>query len=298
MVFSGAKIVNFERTFCLPVRRGREFGYLYPMRMKLFAVFFFAMSSLTILAQDTLSSKKHERKRVAKHSLQHDSIIPCFSLSLNYAFQIPGGDLMKRFGNNSNVGGSFFYKNKHNLFFSFQSDYIFGTELRGENPLDSIATSAGFVIDREGKYADIRIFERGFMFGFSGGKIFNSFLSPNKNSGFVLTGGVGFLQHKIRVYDNGARAPQLSKEYLKGYDRLTSGIFASEFLGYWFMSKSRFVNCFVGFEFIQGFTKSRRSWDYSLMRADTERRNDLLSGIRFGWVIPLYRKNVSNKYYY
>ncbi len=251
-----------------------------------------------MLAQETPQPEKQGKNRQKKSALQPDSIVPCFSLSLSFAYQFSGGDLQKRFGTNSNVGSSLFYKTKQNLFFGFQWSYLFGDQLRGENPLDSIMTSDGHVIDREGKYADIRMFERGFTLGLSGGKIINSFLSPNKNSGILLTGGIGYLQHKIKIYDNGARAPQLTKEYLKGYDRLTSGITTSEFIGYWFMSKNRYVSFFGGFEFIQGFTKSRRSWDYNLMRADTEKRMDLLSGMRIGWVIPLYKKNASNKYYY
>lgn len=69
-----------------------------------------------------------------------------------------------------------------------QWGFIFGKSLRGQNPLDSISTSDGHVIDKEGKAADVRIFERGFTLSISAGKIFNTFLSPNKNSGLLLTG--------------------------------------------------------------------------------------------------------------
>jgi hypothetical protein len=227
-----------------------------------------------------------------------DSVVRCASFSANFAMQLPGGDLLWRFGPNATAGASFLYKTKKNFFYGFQWNYIFGNQLKGPNPLDSIMTSDGHIIGKDGKYADIRMFERGFTLGINGGKIFNQFLSPNKNSGILLTGGVGYFQHKIKIYDNGNRTAQLTKEYLKGYDRLTSGIAVNEFVGYWFMSKNRYLNFYAGFEFLQGFTKGRRSWDYSLMRADTERRIDLLSGFSVGWVIPLYRKNSTNTYYY
>ena len=229
---------------------------------------------------------------------RRDTLIHCASFGANYSYQLPGGDLLWRFGPNSAAGASFLYKTDKNFFYGFQWTYLFGNQLRGENPLDSIATSDGHVIDKEGKYADIRMFERGFTLGLQGGKIFNSFLSANKNSGILMTGGIGYLQHKIKIYDNGARTAQLTKEYLKGYDRLTSGIAFTEFVGYWFMSKNRYSNFYAGFQFVQGFTKSRRSWDYSLMRADTEKRIDLLSGVTVGWVLPLYKKNSTNVYYY
>ena len=230
--------------------------------------------------------------------LKADSIVPCFSLSFSYALQLPGGDLVHRFGINSAAGIALNYKTRSNVFYSANWSYMFGQDLRGENPLDSISTSGGFVIDKEGKFADIRMFERGFTLGLSAGKIFNAFLSPNKNSGLMLTGGIGYLQHKIKIYDNGGRAPQFTKETLKGYDRMTSGFMVTEFVGYFYLSRNRYVNFYGGFEFYQGFTKSRRSWDYSLMRADTEQRIDLLSGFRVGWVFPLYKTASRTKYYY
>ena len=61
---------------------------------------------------------------------------------------------------------------------------------------------------------------------------------------------------------------------------------------------SSYVNFYGGLDFYQGFTKSRRSWDYSLMRADTENRIDLLSGFRIGWILPLYKQGSRKKYYY
>lgn len=184
------------------------------------------------------------------------------------------------------------------MIYGAQWTYLFGKDLRGANPLDSISTVDGFVIDKEGKMADIRMFERGFTLGLSAGKIFNTIISPNKNSGLMLTGGVGYLQHKIKIYDNGGRTPQLNKQTLKGYDRLTSGIMFTEFVGYYYLSKNRYVNFYGGFEFNQGITKSRRSWDYSLMRADTEQRIDLLTGFRVGWILPLYKTPARTKYYY
>lgn len=268
------------------------------MKLKLFAFLFFAISAVSLSAQDPAPTGKHRKDKVSTSKNKADSILPCFSLSLSYAYQLPGGDLLWRFGNNSSIGASGFYKTKKNVFFGAQWSYLFGKDLRGENPLDSISTVDGFVIDKEGKFADIRMFERGFTLGISAGKVFNCFLSPNKNSGFLLTGGIGYIQHKIKIYDNGARSPQLTKEYLKGYDRLTSGLMTTEFIGYWYMSRNRYVNFFGGVELIQGFTKSRRSWDYSLMRADTEPRIDLLSGVRVGWVIPLYKRTSRNTYYY
>lgn len=227
-----------------------------------------------------------------------DSISSGFAFSASFAYQVPGGDLAARFGNNANAGASAWYKSKKNLMFNLQWSYLFGETIHERGVLDSIRTSSGFVLDKEGKAADIRMFERGFTLTASGGKLFGGFLAPNMNSGFFVMAGGGMLQHKIRIIDNGSRTPQLAGDYLKGYDRLTSGFTATEFLGYWYMSKRRYVNFYAGFEAYQGFTKSRRSWDYDLMRADTERRLDLLWGFRAGWVIPIAYRDSSNLYTY
>ena len=152
--------------------------------------------------------------------------------------------------------------------YGIDGSYIFGNNISESGILDSIVTSDGQIINSNGQYATVRQFERGFTVMGKFGKLF-SVLGPNKNSGIFCLGGLGFLQHKIRIDDIGNSSPQLSKEYKKGYDRMTNGIAASEFVGYKYLSNKRMVNFFFGFEFYQAFTKSRRSWDYDLMRADT-----------------------------
>lgn len=220
-----------------------------------------------------------------------DSVITTGFIAATYGFFIPGGDLADRFGDNSTIGAFGGYKSKRNNFFAAEWNYIFGYKVKEDGILDSIKTSGGFVIDQEGKIADLRIFERGFTAHVQFGHLFPiKGISPNKNSGILVTCGVGMIQHKIRIYDNGGRSPQLRGEYLKGYDRLTSGVSFSQFIGYWYMSNSRYLNAYFGFEAYQGITKSRRSWDYDLMRADTRTRTDLLYGARVGFVIPIYRR--------
>ncbi|HLG02528.1 MAG TPA: hypothetical protein VI731_02965 [Bacteroidia bacterium] len=213
------------------------------------------------------------------------------ALSGSYGAYFPGGNLADRFGFNSTAGASALVKTSSNYVFGLNWYYLFGGQVKEDGILDSIATRDGFVIDEEGKLADIHLYERGFMLNLSGGKIFPRLAGANKNSGVMLMGSLGFMQHKIKIIDGGNRSPQLRDDYIKGYDRLTNGFSVTEFAGYWFMSKNHYVNFYAGFEFTQAFTKSRRSWDYDLMRADTKQRLDLLHGIRFGWMIPLYRSD-------
>jgi hypothetical protein len=227
-----------------------------------------------------------------------DSVISCVGFGFSYAPQMPGGDLANRFGNNSNVGVSFWGKTHKNYWFGLQWNYLFSQNLKETGVLDSIATSDGSVINKEGKYSDVQLYQRGFAVYLTAGKIFSKGLGPNPNCGIMLTGSAGYIQHRIRIIDNGSLTPPLSGDYLKGYDRLTGGLLLQEFLGYWFMSKNRRINFYGGFECTQGITRSLRSWDYDLMTADTKQRLDLLWGFRVGWNIPIYRRPARDYYYY
>ncbi|MFH1004083.1 MAG: hypothetical protein V1781_01075 [Bacteroidota bacterium] len=222
-------------------------------------------------------------------------------IKFSYAFQLPGGNLEKRFGNNSNIGIDFSVKMKKNILIGAGWHYIFGNQIK-ENVLDSISTGSGFsndgfIIDQNGGPAYIRIFERGFTASVFFGKIF-PVAGSNPNSGIMIYGGPAFLQHKIKIDDIGHQSPQLTDNYKKGYDRLTNGFGLHEFLGYVCISNKRMINFYGGFEFYQTFTQSRRSFDFDLMKRDTDKRTDFLFGVRVGWILPLYKKVPQQYYYY
>jgi hypothetical protein len=112
-----------------------------------------------------------------------------------------------------------------------------------------------------------------------------------------VTGGLGYLQHNIRIENRENTAPQLEGDYKKGYDKLTGGFTISEQIGYMHLSNKRVVNFSVCFEFIQSWTKARRNYDFTLMGKDTSKRFDTFYGMKFSWFIPLYKK-APDKYYY
>lgn len=225
-----------------------------------------------------------------------DSSISTPLLAFSYGIHLPEGDLVKRFGPNSDIGFAYMHKTKKNWLYLAQVSYLFGKEVKETGLLDSIKDNNGFVIDQNGGYADVRLYERGWNVYAGGGKLFPVW-GPNPNSGIFAIGGIGMLQHKIRIEDIGNQSPQLAGDYKKGYDRLTNGIAVNEFIGYMYLSNKRLVNFYAGIEFTQAFTQSRRSWDYDLMRKDVTRRTDLLMGVRAGWVLPLYKRS-ANKFYY
>lgn len=226
-----------------------------------------------------------------------DSAIATPLIGVSYSYQMPAGDMADRFGNNSAIQLSVEYKSRKQWLFGANGSYFFGKDIREKGMFDSIVTSDGNIINRNGEFADIRVYERGFTISATAGRMF-AFKNPNPNSGLVLNVGIGFMQHKLRIETIGNNVPQLDKEYKKGYDRLTNGILLSENLGYMYLSNSRLVNFYIGFECMQGFTQSRRSFDFDLMKRDTKKRLDILYGGKIAWILPLYKKAPQEFYIY
>jgi hypothetical protein len=252
--------------------------------MKRYSVAFFTLFTCII-------SGSTQAQNIRDSSL----FFPFFRFS--YAVQIPGGDLARRFNVNSNVGLDFSIKTKSNFIVGVNGSFLFGDRIKEGGILDSIRTSTGIIINQNGNPAEVRLFERGFTVAMHVGKLF-PVLSPNKNSGIVVYAGPVYMSHKIRIDDIGRQSPQLLNAYKKGYDRLTAGLGVQEYIGYMYMSNKRMLNFFFGFELMQGFTKSQRSYDYDLRQADTDKRIDMLSGFRIGWVLPLYTRHPQEFYYH
>lgn len=227
----------------------------------------------------------------------NDSTVAAFSPTITYAYQFPGGDIAKQYGNNSTIGGGMMYKSKKNILFSFDVNFIFGSDIKNSDSiLKFVLTDAGFIIDGNGVYTLYSMYERGYSINFRAGKVFN-LLAANPNSGIFLMGGFGYLAHRLNIDVQHETAPQITGDYAKGYDRLTAGLNLNQFIGYYFMSKSRVLNFYAGFEFYQAFTKSQRDYIFDLMQKDESNHFDLFYGIKVGWMIPIYNR-APDKYYY
>lgn len=251
--------------------------------MKQIYILFLIGFSLTVFSQN-------------KEKIVESAQIP--AISFNFGFQMPGGDMATRYGENFNVGGAFWFKLQNNFILGLDGYYLFGNKLKEEATgiFDNIKTADGNITDQNGRQATILLSERGYYFGLKIGKIF-PITKGDGNSGIIATFGGGFLEHHINIEDDGNRAPQILKEYKKGYDKLVNGFALQEFIGYAHYGKSRLTNFIIGFEFTQGFTQSRRSYDFNLMKYDDKRRLDLLYGIKINWLIPFRKRNVQDFYY-
>lgn len=211
-------------------------------------------------------------------------------------FQVPGGDLADRFGFNSAVGPGIQLKTRSNWIFLADFNYLFGNRIREDSLIQNLLNHDGFVINDEGRVADISFFQRGFYTSFRIGKVIPVFGS-NPNSGLLVNAGAGFMQHNIHIKVEDNLASALKGDYKKGYDRLTNGFSTVQFIGYMHVGKSNLANFFAGFEFVQAWTQNRRSMNFDTMQRDDRERFDSLIGFKAGWIIP-FRKRAARDFYY
>lgn len=225
----------------------------------------------------------------------NDSTISLGMVNLTWMGAQPGGDLVNRFGFSSLVGGEIGYKLRSNFYFYTSARLFFGGRVKeavARNVVYPVGDSAtGFLLmalGADGRYSEVRFYERGFTIPLVAGRIWHVFKKSNPNAGLYTEVGAQYFEHKIRIEPIGENVAQLNREARKGYDRLTSGIGLVQGFGYRHLGNNRLTNFFVGIEVSETFSRNRRSINVDTGIADTAPRLDLLYGIKVGWTFPLY----------
>ncbi|MCK9303120.1 MAG: hypothetical protein PHU62_01735 [Bacteroidales bacterium] len=232
-----------------------------------------------------------QTKNVAKEAMN----IPLIYAS--YSYQFPFGDMAVRFGSNSTIGAGFMYKTENDFIWGIDWEFLFGGNVKSKDTLlKNIMTSDGDIINQLGQFSIVSIYERGNVILLKGGKRF-SVWNNNPNSGLYVTGGLGFMNHKIRidVYENDT--PQLDPDYRKGYDRLSMGPACGLQAGYLFLGNNRLINFKAELELVYGLTHPVRPYNFDTMSKDVGWRHDFLVGLKVCWIIPLYPKLPKDFYY-
>ncbi len=253
---------------------------------KYLLVFILLISSYHTFGQDKLFSD--EKKIVPKKGLL---------ICGDGDFDIPAADMAKRFGLSYRIGFGFMYKTSSNWLFGAKCDFILGNLIKEDSLMINIRDKydKNFngklveFINAAGQRIGVPVFERGYAIGIQVGKIIPlSKYKPDNGLLFITT--VGFMQHKIDIYDKDKTVPQIRGDYLKGYDRLTNGSFVEQYAGYVFFSKNKLINFNLGFDLLCGFTQGRRDFLYDVMRTDNSNRLDILYGLKGTWIIPVFKR--------
>jgi hypothetical protein len=226
-----------------------------------------------------------------------DSVVFAPLIDMSYSLKAPAADLADRFGLHSEVGIALMFKTRKNFLWGADFNYLFGNNVKDTRFADGFRDDRGFILANNGLYSEMGFSERGFTFS-GKAEVIVPEQSPNKNSGLMFLGGIGMMQHKIKMEDRFNEVPLLSGDnYSVGYDRLSNGVMFTQFLGYRLLSNRRLINVFGGLEFTQAFTHNQRSVNYDTGLKETATRNDFTYGFRLGITIPLY-KQLPQEYYY
>jgi hypothetical protein len=212
---------------------------------------------------------------------------------LTFGAHLPVGDMAERFGPDGNFGSIVEYLTQKNFVFGLEGYYLFGNKVN-EDPLAILRTPEGDIIGNDRTIASVVLRERGFYMGGEVGKLFTF---NGKRSGIRLTLGAGYLQHWIRIQDDNSSVTQLTGDYKKGYDRQTGGLALNQFIGWQHLAANRRSNWLVGIEINEGFTNTRRDWDFNDMKKLDESRLDLRIGLRVAWTLPFYQGKSEEIYY-
>lgn len=227
-----------------------------------------------------------------------DSAAAAWHFKFNGSGYASGGDLADRYGLNFGIGMDISYKTRKNWLFGLTGTFMFGNSVK--NTLDifgSQTTTQGYFIGLNGEYATVEFLQRGFYTGGYFGKIL-PVLNHNPNSGLFFTVGAGYIQNKIYIRNPSGTYPQFNGEYGKGYDQLHSGFATLQNIGYLHSGNRRTINFAIAFEFMQGFTKNERGYNWGLKAPDTASKLDLYFGLKLSWFLPIYDQNQQKFYYY
>ncbi len=247
--------------------------------MKFNIILLFILCSVAVQAQE--------------FKLDKDS--PFLGLQFSYGFQSSQADLKGRFGNHLALGSGLEYiLPAKKLIVGLQYHFHYGSEVK-EDVLAGLRNSQGFLFGSSGGVADVQLRQRGFYSGLSLG-----YYHRFKDNGMAFSAnvGAGLLQHKIRVQDNSVAADYLAGAYLKGYDRLTNGLGLYQSIRFQQLTPSRRLNYHIALELFEGFTQSRRDFDFASGTVMNEKRLDIVVALRFCYYLPVISGKKPEEIYY
>ena len=220
----------------------------------------------------------------------------------HYMYQLPAGDISKQYGSNSNAGFNLNIKLANNFTLGVEGQFMFGSRYNDMSVLGTLVTSNGFIIGENNIIEIPELEGRGGNFFAEIGKIF-PLNQKNKNSGFHIKGGLGYLFYSVYTNADVQSITQLRGDYANGYNRLESGFSLNTFMGYTLYSKNKMINGSIGLQAIYSSTKFQGVYDYAKAAPpDQSARSSLFVGPKLGMTVVFKRfikqDPKSDGYYY
>ena len=215
---------------------------------------------------------------------------------IDYSYQIPIGSLSEDFGHNSSIGMSYMIL-KNNIITGVEGSFMFGNNIKNEDILSNITTNEGFLINSSGELNQVIFYQRGFNSHILFGKKLKK--DPNKLTGLYIYGGLGYIDHKIRIEADRSHLPQINDDYIKGYDNYSRGVSTKLYVNYMYLDKRKYATYNFGINFINAFIKNQRPYSFNEMSPNNQdwKLNQLI-GMTIGVIIPINRKNEEKFHYF
>lgn len=232
---------------------------------------------------------------MAQRDLKTASIFtPVYGLT--YKGSIPGADFADRWGFVNALGAEVNFKLKSNLSFGVESQFMFGNTFKQNEIFNLLLNEDGNITNLNGIPSEVLLQLRGGNFTAQLGYVFTS-IGKGPNAGIWVNAGLGFMYHKIRIEHTFDEIPQFDDPYKKGYDKLSMGLVSKQFIGWLQQGSRQYLNFYAGFEFMQGFTRNVRTFNFDTEGPEPDLRLDLFYGFKVGWMIPIYKRQLQEYYY-
>ncbi len=209
-------------------------------------------------------------------------------LRVGGGFYLTGADLAKGFPQFASLPVGLYYKSGSNITVGINHMPFWGNKVKYSNLFGDVLGPSGEILDQNGFPTIIRYYMRGNATTLTAGKLFGG--KPGKPGQFEVALGAGFMQHYVKMQFDAGRTPQLEGQYTKGYDRLTNGLQLVQHFRWHYLNPET-ISLFAGLDVAQGFTKNRRSWNFSDYGPDNSLHFDFYTGISAGIIIPLSLKS-------
>lgn len=222
-----------------------------------------------------------------------DSAIIKWHFPFGYGYQVGLGEFSKRYGGHGVLTIGIVHHMK-SLEFGIDIQYLFGSIVK-EDVLKNLRTPEGHFLGIDHTLAEVNLKMRGVQWQF----IVQKELSMTKSPHHVLIGiRPSWISHWIRFDNPGNNFEPIQGNYRYGYDRLHSGLGISEVLGYRYRSNSGLINFEILWQNSQAITQLKRNSQLDKPGFVFPRQTDILSGISFQWILPIFRKRDPNTLFY
>ena len=211
---------------------------------------------------------------------------PLVTLQVGGGYSVSGGDWAQRFPYFASMQLGASYQPVSNWMLGAEYEPYLGSTVNTSGIFDGINGDSGDLIDMFGFPAVIRAYQRGYSLRAWAGRAIDFKTKGTATWSVYGQLGLGSTQHYIRYQFDEGQVPQLSGDYLGGYDRLSAGWQLSQRLGIQYYNNEA-ISFQLAFTAHQGHTQHMRAWNYAANSADQGPKTDLAFGLHGAVIIPI-----------